>query len=117
MTARPRPPPLVVDLFAPLPVVEPDALAGLELLARSAPLWPVAADRWVAVVATVRRAAAAGLPSRCNGFHHRAPYANLCGICRPSEGNRPRFRAGRKATSKTEIGRSNKFGVGSAVLT
>jgi hypothetical protein len=48
--ARPAP----TDLFSHFASVDPDVLAGLDLLARSPPLWPIGAERWSVAVATVR---------------------------------------------------------------
>jgi hypothetical protein len=62
---------------------------GLDLLARSPPLWPIGADDWSLAVATVEDFAAR-CHSRANdldwsllalyALHRRAPYANLAGM-------------------------------------
>src|ERR1700677_193040 len=81
-----RPAPLP-DLFGPLADVGDDIMAGLDLMMRSPPLWPV--DRgtsWVDQVARARAFAERwnGLCRNCGwspldlyGAHHRAPAARL----------------------------------------
>lgn len=70
-------------------VTPPDVAAGLELLARSAPLWPIGAGAWSDVVACVRgfaerwdaQARAAGWSTlELYSLHHGAPYANLAAM-------------------------------------
>ncbi len=71
-----------VDDFAPAA----DVGAGLELLARSPPLWPIGAEDWAIAVARARAFAEAwDGPARAAGWsalelygmHRRAPYARL----------------------------------------
>jgi hypothetical protein len=82
---QPRP----ADLFTPIAGVDPDVLAGLTLLARSSPLWPVGTDQWLAAVATVRafserfdaEARACAWDSiSLYGLSKTAPYANLASM-------------------------------------
>jgi hypothetical protein len=63
-----------------------DVIAGLELLARSPPLWPISTEEWSRTVASVRAfaerwdasARAAGWRSpELYRLHRRAPYARL----------------------------------------
>jgi hypothetical protein len=69
--------------------VSADVAAGLELLARSRPLWPIDAGEWSRALASVRAfaagwdglAGAAGWTSlQLYGLHRRAPYARLTGM-------------------------------------
>lgn len=78
-------------VFTPTPTALPaDVAAGLELLARSRPLWPIGeAGVWSYAVGSVRafaeawdgRARAAGWTAiELYGLHCRAPYARLAAM-------------------------------------
>jgi len=63
-----------------------DVVHGLDLLARSAPLWPIGADNWSLAVATVEEFAARWHSPASEfgwstlelyGLHRSAPWANL----------------------------------------
>jgi hypothetical protein len=63
-----------------------DVIAGLELLARSPPLWPIGAEEWCRAIASVRAfagrwdvsARASGWTSlELYGLHRRGAYARL----------------------------------------
>lgn len=78
-----------VDLFEQIFAPADEVAAGLKLLARSRPLWPVDTDRWAAAVATLKafeerwggQARARGWDSlNLYGLSRTAPYANLAAM-------------------------------------
>jgi hypothetical protein len=84
MTALPAP-----DLFAQIFAPADEVAAGLALLARSPPLWPIDAARWAAALASVaafeQRWGGQALmrgwsPPQLYGLHSTAPYANLAAM-------------------------------------